>query len=300
MGCLVNNMINDKIISCAKTVSEKLEKYLDFKDADYKNLTDSMRYSVLGGGKRIRPYLAYAFCRALGGESDKVWPLACAMEMTHCASLIHDDLPVMDNDDLRRGRPTNHKVYGEATALLAADALFIYPYEVIANARELDDLARIQAIRILASNAGPCGMVGGQQIDMDSEGKNPSIDVLKKLQSLKTGALIYASCALGCVAAGKYNDEDIMKITRLYAADIGLAFQIRDDILDVTSTAEVLGKDIGSDAENEKTTFMTYMSVDEAQKLIDDLTNEAIAAVERIDTFGDLKELAIYLAGRNN
>ncbi len=293
-------MINDKIKECAKIVCENLEKYLDIKDPDYINLTDSMRYSVLGGGKRIRPYLAYAFCKALGGDLEKVMPLACAMEMTHCASLIHDDLPVMDNDDLRRGRPTNHKVYGEATALLAADALFIYPYEVIASAENLDAITKVQAIKVLAGNAGPNGMVGGQQIDMDSEGKNPSINVLKKLQSLKTGALIYGSCALGCIAAGKYDDHEIMNICRLYASNIGLAFQIRDDILDVTSTAEVLGKDIGSDAQNGKTTFMTYMSVEEAQKLIDELTDEAINAVAKIDTFGDLKELAIYLAGRDN
>lgn len=293
-------MIKDKITNCAKIVGEKLDKYLDLKDSDYKNLTDSMRYSVLDGGKRIRPYLAYSFCRALGGDTEKVWPLACAMEMTHCASLIHDDLPVMDNDDLRRGKPTNHKVYGDATALLAGDALFIYVYEVIANAENLDDHARVQAIRVLSHNAGPMGMVGGQQIDMDSEGKNPSIELLKKLQSLKTGALIYGSCALGCIAAGKYDDEEIMNICRLYAANIGLAFQIRDDILDVISTEEVLGKNIGSDAENGKTTFMSYMSIEEAQKLVVDLTDEAINAVEKIDSFGDLKELAIYLAGRNN
>ena len=293
-------MINEKILNCANIVGKKLDEYLDLKDRDYKNLTDSMRYSVLDGGKRIRPYLAYSFCRALGGDTDKVWPLACAMEMTHCASLIHDDLPVMDNDDLRRGKPTNHKVFGDATALLAGDALFIYVYEVIANAENLDDHAKVQAIRVLSHNAGPMGMVGGQQIDMDSEDKNPSVDLLKKLQSLKTGALIYGSCALGCIAAGKYDDEEIMDICRLYAANIGLAFQIRDDILDVTSTAEVLGKNIGSDAENGKTTFMSYMSVEEAQKLIDDLTNEAVKAVEKIDSFGDLKELAIYLAGRDN
>ena len=293
-------MIKDKITNCAKIVGEKLDKYLDLKDSDYKNLTDSMRYSVLDGGKRIRPYLAYSFCRALGGDTEKVWPLACAMEMTHCASLIHDDLPVMDNDDLRRGKPTNHKVYGDATALLAGDALFIYVYEVIANSENLDDHARVQAIRVLSHNAGPMGMVGGQQIDMDSEGKNPSIELLKKLQSLKTGALIYGSCALGCIAAGKYDDEEIMNICRLYAANIGLAFQIRDDILDVISTEEVLGKNIGSDAENGKTTFMSYMSIEEAQKLVVDLTDEAINAVEKIDSFGDLKELAIYLAGRNN
>lgn len=293
-------MINEKILNCAKIVGKKLDEYLDLKDPDYKNLTDSMRYSVLDGGKRIRPYLAYSFCKALGGDTDKVWPLACAMEMTHCASLIHDDLPVMDNDDLRRGKPTNHKVFGDATALLAGDALFIYVYEVIANAENLDDYAKVQAIKVLAHNAGPMGMVGGQQIDMDSEDKNPSVDLLKKLQSLKTGALIYGSCALGCIAAGKYDNEEIMDICRLYAANIGLAFQIRDDILDVTSTAEVLGKTIGSDAENGKTTFMSYMSVEEAQKLIDDLTNEAVKAVEKIDGFGDLKELAIYLAGRDN
>ena len=293
-------MINDKILNCANIVGKKLDEYLDLKDLDYKNLTDSMRYSVLDGGKRIRPYLAYSFCRALGGDTDKVWPLACAMEMTHCASLIHDDLPVMDNDDLRRGKPTNHKVFGDAIALLAGDALFIYVYEVIANAENLDDHAKVQAIKVLAHNAGPMGMVGGQQIDMDSEDQNPSVDLLKKLQSLKTGALIYGSCALGCIAAGKYDDDEIMDICRLYAANIGLAFQIRDDILDVTSTAEVLGKTIGSDAENGKTTFMSYMCVEEAQKLIDDLTNEAVKAVEKIDSFGDLKELAIYLAGRDN
>lgn len=293
-------MINDKIKNCAKIVSKELDKYLDLKDTDYKNLTDSMRYSVLDGGKRIRPYLAYSFCKALDGDCEKVWPLACAMEMTHCASLIHDDLPVMDNDDLRRGKPTNHKVYGDATALLAGDALFIYVYEVIANAENLDDHAKVQAIRVLSHNAGPMGMVGGQQIDMDSEDKNPSVDLLKKLQSLKTGALIFGSCVLGCIAAGRYDDEEVMNICRLYASNIGLAFQIKDDILDVTSTAEVLGKTIGSDAENGKTTFMSYMSVEEAQKLIDELTDEAIAAVSKIDRFGDLKELAVYLAGRDN
>lgn len=293
-------MINDKIKDCANKVCEYLEKYLDFNDVDYKNLTDSMRYSVLGGGKRIRPYLAYVFCKALGGDTEKVMPLASAMEMTHCASLIHDDLPVMDNDDLRRGRPTNHKVFGEATALMAADALFIYPYEVIAKAQGIDDSTKVLAISVLASNAGPCGMVGGQQIDMDCEANKPSIELLKKLQSLKTGALIYASCALGCIAAGKYGDHEVMKACRTYASNIGLAFQIRDDILDVISTAEVLGKDIGSDAENGKTTFMSFMSIEQAQDLINALTDEAINSVQKIDVFGDLKELALYLAGRNS
>lgn len=293
-------MIYNKLLNCANVLGEKLDKYLAFADADYKNLTDSMRYSVLDGGKRIRPYLAYSFCKALGGDCEKVWPLACAMEMTHCASLIHDDLPVMDNDDLRRGKPTNHKVFGDATALLAGDALFIYVYEVIASAKELDDYSKIQAIKILSHCAGPMGMVGGQQIDMDCEDSNPSVELLKKLQSLKTGALIYGSCALGCIAAGKQDDEEVMNICRLYASNIGLAFQIKDDILDVTSTSSVLGKNIGSDAENGKTTFMSYMSVEEAQKIVDDLTDEAVNAVSKIDSFGDLKELAVYLAGRSN
>jgi geranylgeranyl diphosphate synthase type II len=293
-------MIIEKLEKCAETVTEKLDKYLDLKDTDYKNLTDSMRYSVLSGGKRVRPYLAYAFARALGADTERVWPMACAMEMTHCASLIHDDLPVMDDDDLRRGRPTNHKVFGEATALLAGDALFIYVYQVIADAKELDDKSKVWAISLLSSSAGPCGMVGGQQIDMDSEQGSPSVELLKKLQSLKTGALIYASCALGCIAANKYEDEKIMNACRKYASCIGLAFQIKDDILDVTSTAEVLGKPIGSDAANGKNTFMSHMSVEEAQKLVEDLTKEAVEAVRPIDAYGDLEELALFLSSRES
>ena len=278
----------------------RIEAYLAsaFRDEErYSDLQEAMEYSLLAGGKRLRPVLVMECCRLCGGEPDKAIAFAAAVEMIHTYSLIHDDLPAMDNDDMRRGRPTNHKVYGEATAILAGDALLTAAFEQLAKA-DLPAKRIVEAVTCLSRCAGAPGMVGGQVLDMAGEGRSLSIRELEQLQSLKTGALISAAAQLGCIAAGG-SEEQRGRITT-YAQALGRAFQVRDDMLDEISTAEELGKPIGSDRANEKSTFLTALGLERCRELVDELTNTAIQALEGFEQPDFLIWLAEEMARRGN
>ncbi len=294
----------DALFSDMRKAAEKTENYISGEfapfDGDINKVAEAMKYSLFAGGKRIRPYLVLSFCRLFGGKEEAALPFAAAVEMIHTFSLIHDDLPSMDNDDMRRGKPTNHKVYGEAAALLAGDALALKAFGVAAGNKAVSPDIVLSAVRALSLAAAECGMVGGQIMDMYGE-KNPlSLDKLIKLQNLKTGALIGASVRLGALAAGVKEDDERMKNALAYAEKIGLAFQITDDILDVTGDEAVLGKPIGSDAENTKTTFLSHMTVCEAGEYARRLTDEAKKAISEYAGNEALLALAEYLLIRKS
>ena len=282
-----------------ETYRTAVESYLETLFAgspDWRDLYESMRYSLLAGGKRIRPVLTLEFARLAGlADWKTALPMACALELVHTYSLIHDDLPAMDDDDLRRGRPTNHKVYGEATAILAGDGLLTAAFQALAEAG-LPAERVVEAVACLAKEAGPEGMVGGQALDMAGEGRALTRKELERLQSLKTGALISAAAELGCIAAGGTAEQ--RAAVRIYAQCLGRAFQIQDDILDVTGTAEELGKPTGSDQVNEKSTFVTALGLEESHALVHRLTDQAEAALEGFDQPEFLIQLAQSLAQR--
>ncbi len=245
----------------------------------YGKIYDAMLYSLQAGGKRVRPVLALETCRMCGGQPEQALPFACAVEMIHTYSLIHDDLPCMDDDDLRRGKPTNHKVFGEATAVLAGDALLTAAFEMISEHRGLLDAERVlDAVDCLSHAAGAAGMIGGQMLDMEGEHRTLTLAQLEQLQTLKTGALICAAAELGCIAAG--GDGQKRRAVREYAQCLGRAFQVRDDMLDVISTDQVLGKPIGSDADKGKSTFVSALGLEGCEKLVRELTDQAIAALD--------------------
>lgn len=279
-------------------VEAALDSYTASEDGDIARLTESQRYSLLGGGKRIRPFLAMEFCRMHGGDDAAALPFACALEMIHTYSLIHDDLPCMDDDDLRRGKPTNHKVFGEASALLAGDALLTCAFEVAATNPHVSEKQALAAVKVLAACAGPCGMIGGQEIDLRGEGETLPFPLLLKLHALKTGAMIQASAILGCLAAGLDENSSAVRDARAYAKGIGLAFQIVDDILDACSTEEELGKSTGGDATHQKTTFLRYFDVDGARDYARRVTDEAIGALRPYAHHETLEALAVYLLHR--
>lgn len=265
-----------------------------------KTLLEAMRYSLLAGGKRIRPVLTLAFCAAAGGDEEKALPVACAVEMLHTYSLIHDDLPCMDNDDLRRGRPTNHKVFGEMTAVLAGDALQSAAFQSILSA-PLNAEIRAAAALELADAAGALGMCGGQQLDMEGEERSLTVEEIAHMNGLKTGCLLRAACVMGVLAAGMEPDSPQVRAAAEYAAAVGLAFQIRDDMLNVTSTAQEMGKSVGSDAENNKSTFVAHLGLEECQRRVEEETCRAKAALTgAFDDTRFLEELADALAGRSN
>ena len=261
----------------------------------FDGLLEAMDYSLTAGGKRIRPVLAMEFARLGGLEAGEALPVACAVEMLHTYSLIHDDLPCMDNDDLRRGKPTNHKVFGESTAVLAGDALQAEAFGAILRS-SLPAERRASCAEILAGAAGVDGICGGQFIDLSSEGHALSADELSELQGRKTGALLSAACMLGAAAAGAGGDA--LEAASQYGARLGAAFQIRDDMLDVISTESELGKPIGSDAQEGKTTFMSLYGEEKCAQLVEDITEAAIEAVRDLDRDGFLSELARRMAVR--
>ena len=262
-------------------------------------VVDAMRYAVENGGKRIRPVLTLEFCRVCGGEIENALNFACALEMIHTYSLIHDDLPCMDNDDYRRGKPSCHKQFGEEYALLAGDGLLTLAFETaLTDGNSVSAENKVKASRLLARLAGVAGMVGGQVLDLQSEGTEASLEKLSGIDELKTGALIKAACLLGCYAAGK-TDSDTLAKAETYAECVGHAFQIVDDILDVTSDSETLGKPVGSDVKNDKITYVSLMGVENAQAEVDRLTEKAVGALVGFDENTDfLKELAYNLAHR--
>ncbi len=264
-----------------------------------KSVIDAMLYSLEAGGKRIRPVLVLEFCRLCGGRIEDAITPAVALEMIHTFSLIHDDLPAMDDDDYRRGRKSCHKAFDEATAILAGDALSIHAFSVIAEDEKLTAETKVKLMQILGETSGYKGMIGGQIIDMANE-KSECVDEenLRAMCAGKTGALLRCACMMGCVSAGA--DDETIALAERYGACTGLAFQIVDDILDVTSTTEVLGKPVGSDRESGKTTFATLLGVEKAQTLAAELTNEAISILEGFANSGFLTELTRDLLVRIN
>ena len=259
-------------------------------------LADAMRYSLLAGGKRIRPLLVLEFCRIAGGDIEKALPVACAVEMLHTYSLIHDDLPCMDNDELRRGKPTNHMVYGECTATLAGDALQAEAFGTILRC-DLPPAVKANCAEILAGAVGLDGMCGGQFLDMSWEGRALTEQELSEINIRKTGALLVAACQMGVAAAG--GRELMLAAAGHYGSAIGMAFQIRDDMLDVLSTAEELGKPIGSDLEEKKNTYMVLMGREGCEKTIAKLTDFAKNVLdEAFEDTAFLKELADALSTR--
>ena len=265
-------------------------------DMPYKQTAEAMAYSLEAGGKRLRPMLALEFCRLAGGELEKAMPFACAVEMIHTYSLIHDDLPCMDNDDMRRGKPSCHKAFGEATALLAGDALLTKAFEMLSKA-ELPPERIVKAAAILSRCAGIDGMIGGQAVDLLNEAQAPDFDILELTCRLKTAALLQAACLLGTAAAG--NDQMTDK-AREYGLNLGLAFQIVDDILDVTGDSALLGKPVGSDAENGKTTFVTLCGLEKARELAEKYSRGAVEVLAQIPGSEDLSRLTEQLLLRKH
>ncbi len=279
-------------------VDAALERYFNDPAKPYARLTDSMHYSLTAGGKRLRPVLVLSFCEACGGDVQAALPVACALEMVHTYSLIHDDLPCMDNDDLRRGKPTNHVIYGECTATLAGDALQAEAFRTILES-SLPVPARAECARLLAEAAGVDGICGGQQLDMEGDGKQLNRDQLIEIHTRKTAAMIRAACLMG-IACGNGSKAQI-DAAEIYAQAVGLAFQIRDDMLDVISTDAELGKPIGSDAEEGKTTFMSLCGQEACEQEIHDLTEEAVQAVASdFSNAGFLQALARSLETRRS
>ncbi|MGC4019518.1 MAG: polyprenyl synthetase family protein [Muricomes sp.] len=260
-----------------KEIESILGAYLPKAQGHQSVIMEAMEYSVMAGGKRLRPMLMKETYALFGGQGQIIEPFMAAMEMIHTYSLVHDDLPAMDNDDYRRGRKTTHIVYGEDMGILAGDALLNYAFETASRAFDMEPEKSFQigkAIQILAGKSGIYGMIGGQVVDVKSAGENISGEVLDFIYKLKTGALIEASMMIGAVLAGA--DEKQIKIIEEIAGKTGLAFQIQDDILDVTSTVEVLGKPIHSDEKNEKTTYVTWKGLEEAKALVEKISREAV------------------------
>ena len=276
-----------------------IERYLRdhirrFDDQPQKQLFDAMGYSLLAGGKRLRPIFVFDFCRMCGGSWEKAAPFAAALEMIHTYSLIHDDLPCMDNDDFRRGRPTNHKIYGEGMAVLAGDALLTDAFALAASAQLSDPKQLGLAIGVLAENAGSLGMVGGQVLDIMSEERELTEQEVLDIQTRKTGALINASCVLGAIAGG--GTEEQIQAAASFAGLMGLAFQIRDDMLDVIGTAEEMGKGVGTDAR--KNTFVRLYGLEKCEELVQKYTNNAIEMLQVFDDRQYMTTLAKSLTDR--
>ena len=255
---------------------------------------EAMEYSLMAGGKRLRPMLMWETYRMFSGTSEAIYPFMAAMEMIHTYSLVHDDLPAMDNDEYRRGRKTTHVVYGEDMGILAGDALLNYAFETAVSAFSIEgvDAENIgQALQVLAKKAGIYGMIGGQVVDVKCTGQSISGDTLDFIYRLKTGALIESSMMIGAILAGASKDE--IKSVETIAQKVGLAFQIQDDILDVTSTAEVLGKPIHSDEKNEKTTYVTWKGIEAAKAEVKQLSEEAVKELKRLENTDEYLEMLL-------
>lgn len=279
-----------------RKVENSLLSYLpDAKDGQYQ-VAEAMKYSLINGDKRIRPVLALEFARACGGSRDDCLPLACALEYIHTYSLIHDDLPCMDNDDLRRGKPSCHKQFDEATALLAGDALLTHAFEIVSEA-DLSDDKKVMATSLLAQNSGVTGMIGGQVIDILFEKGNPTLKDLLTVYKLKTGALISAACLMGCISAGA--DSNQLAAASKFAYSLGIAFQIQDDILDITGDEKKLGKPVGSDAENSKTTYAAVAGMDKAKQDVKRLTENAVKQLAYFENSEFIELLAYKLVNRD-
>ncbi|MEO9335268.1 polyprenyl synthetase family protein [Ectopseudomonas guguanensis] len=295
-------MIKAYQASCQARVDAALEPLFQAPRAELQHLYDAMRYSVMNGGKRVRPLLVYAACEALDGDLERADGAACAVELIHAYSLVHDDLPAMDDDDLRRGQPTTHKAFDEASAILAGDALQSLAFGVLADRRRNPQQAetRLQMIELLSQAAGPAGMVGGQAIDLGSVGLQLDQQALEIMHRHKTGALIEASVALGALASGS-TDELARKALLQYARAIGLAFQVQDDILDVESDTATLGKTQGKDEANEKPTYPALLGLDAAKDYALELRDQALHVLRPFSSSAEpLRELARYIVERRS
>ena len=292
-------MVEDLLKKRAELVEKNLLNELKKTSVLNKKLSDAMEYSLMSGGKRLRPILLMAAADAVGGDGEKYLPVACAIEMIHTYSLIHDDLPAMDNDDYRHGKLTNHKVFGDAAAILAGDALLTLAFETITRQENIEPKILIKIVREISSAAGMSGMVGGQMLDLESENKKIDLSTLRKMDLGKTGALFEAAVRSGAILAGA-DEQKLSDLTR-YAENFGLAFQITDDILDVIGNENNLGKPVGSDAKNHKSTYVTLTSLDVSKLLAAEAVTHAIDALK---SFGDeasvLRELAKSLVERNH
>ena len=293
--------VREQLRDYAEMTERAIDSYLPETECLQKNVILAARHSLTAGGKRLRPALVMEFCRVSGGEAASALPVACAIEMMHTFSLIHDDLPCMDNDDMRRGRPSCHKAFGEANALLAGDALAILPGEIIAKAGlkgTISQGAALKIISLLGEQAGIFGMIGGQVLDLKYEAADPSLQQLLTVHKLKTGALISAACILGCLAAGATQAQ--IAAASNFAYNLVIAFQIKDDILDITGTSEMLGKPVGSDSDQGKVTYATKVGLEKAQQDVELLTDKALESLRAFDDTDFLQALAQSLISRNH
>lgn len=277
-----------------KLIEEYMLSDLDEENLSYSTVISAMKYSVSAGGKRIRPVLMMSICELFGKSCEEILPFAAGIEYIHTYSLIHDDLPSMDNDDLRRGLPTCHKKFSEAMAILAGDALLNYAYEKMLSS---DISGGIKAVRYILNAAGKDGMIGGQVIDIENENNKISLELLNELHALKTGALIRAACVAGAVLGGASEEE--VGLLGEFGSLIGMAFQVKDDILDKVSSTEELGKPVGSDEKNNKTTYLSYFGIDECENIVKELTERANEILDKFENNEFLKELTNYLIVRN-
>jgi geranylgeranyl diphosphate synthase type II len=287
---------NEKNSRWIKIINSTLDNYAQEKEVPQRSIYRAMRYSLMAGGKRIRPVLALAVCELLGGREESVLPFACAVEMIHTYSLIHDDLPAMDNDDYRRGRLTSHKVFGEGMAILAGDGLLNCAFELMIGSMLADrheSGCKLKAMDIIAKAAGVSGMIGGQVVDMESEGRQISDELLEYMHRCKTGALIKASVMSSAVLCGAAEEEYLC--LEKFSENLGLSFQIKDDLLDVEGTLEEMGKEKGSDAARGKTTFVTLYGPGRSGEMLLDATGRAI---ESLKIFGERACFLIELAKR--
>ena len=288
----LDTYLKEKCALIERALDSLLPKEDNYPEVIYK----AMRYSVIGGGKRLRPVLALASCEAVGGDPSAALTAGCALEFIHAYSLIHDDLPAMDNDDLRRGKPTNHKVFGEATAILAGDALLTYAFQTLTQMKGAPEIV-LEVSNIIARAAGTEGMVAGQVADIISEGERVGPDVMEFIHRHKTGALIKVACTAGGLLGGGTREE--VESLGLYGEKIGLAFQITDDILDMVGSEEKLGKPIGSDTEQNKSTYPVLFGLQRASQLAHQAVEEALSALEPFDARANpLREIARFILER--
>ena len=296
---LIKNPVKDAQEYWLPKIEAGLDEYTARCGALHPELMDAMRYSLLDAGKRIRPLLTLEFCRAAGGDPESAMPFACAVEMIHSYSLVHDDLPCMDDDEMRRGKASCHVRFGEDVALQAGDALQALAFDVMLQNDTVSSDRTVKAAQVLAHSCGAAGMVGGQVIDLQNEGKQVDVETLRRMDAGKTGAIIKAACLMGVIVAG--GDDSLMNVAETYAENIGIAFQITDDILDVAGDAMTLGKPVQSDVENNKFTYVSLLGLDKARAEAARYTALAVEAVAPLGSQGEFfVAFAKMLAGRIN
>ena len=287
------------MIDRRRRIDAALDAYLPPEDRPPESLFRAMRYSVIGGGKRLRPILTLAACDAVGGDPDNALPTACAIEFIHAFSLVHDDLPALDNDDLRRGKPTSHKTFGEAMAILAGDALLAFAFDVICRTNGVPPEVLIRVIGRIAEAVGVEGMIAGQVADIEAEGKKTDLDTLRFVHSRKTGALIAASVTAGGLIGGASDRQ--LEALDAYGTSVGLAFQIADDILDLVGDQEQLGKTVGSDLRKEKSTYPAIVGLERSRMLAQSASDDAVSALTGFDHRADpLRAIARFVVQRQS